>query len=211
MKRKHKTYSKPKRPFDKARIIEEGKIKQEFGLKNKKEIWKAEAKIKSIREKAKKLISADQEEQQALYDRLKKIGLEVNSIADILSLDKKDYLKRRLQTVLVEKKFATTVKSARQLITHKKVLINGKMVGSPSYIVPIRLEDKIALKVMKQKKKKEEKAEADASGNKETVNEKNADDKVAQSDSNIREVTTQENTATEGADKIKEKAEEAKE
>ena len=72
MKRKHKTYSRPKRPFNKERIEEEAIIKKEFGLKNKKEIWKAEAKIKSIREKAKKLISSKPEEQKALFDRLKK-------------------------------------------------------------------------------------------------------------------------------------------
>lgn len=40
MKRKHKTYSRPKRPFDKTRIEEEGKIKEEFGLKNKKKFGK---------------------------------------------------------------------------------------------------------------------------------------------------------------------------
>ena len=34
MKRKHKIYSRPKRPFDKVRIDEEAKIKEEFGLKN---------------------------------------------------------------------------------------------------------------------------------------------------------------------------------
>ena len=45
MKRKHKIYSKPKRPFDKARIEEEGGIVEEFGLKNKREIWKAEASL----------------------------------------------------------------------------------------------------------------------------------------------------------------------
>lgn len=146
MKRKHKTYSKPKRPFDKTRIEEEAKIKQEFGLKNKKEIWKAEAKIKSMREKAKKLISAGAEEQQALFDRLKKIGLEVNSIADVLSLDKRDYLKRRLQTIVVSKKITTTSKSARQLIVHKKILIDGKVVNAPSYIVPVELENKISKK-----------------------------------------------------------------
>jgi small subunit ribosomal protein S4 len=153
MKRKHKTYSRPKRPFDKVRLDEEAKITKEFGLKNKKEIWKAEARIKSIREKAKKLISADASEQQVLFESLKKIGLKVDSIADILSLDKRDYLKRRLQTVLVDKKLATTTKSARQLITHKKVLIEGNVVNSPSYIVPVNLEDKISLKVMKMKKK----------------------------------------------------------
>ena len=146
MKRKHKKYSRPKRPFDKERIDEEAEITKEFGLKNKKEIWRAEAKIKSIREKAKKLISANQESQKALFERLGKIGLSVGSIADVLSLDKKDYLKRRLQTIVVKKKLAQTVKSARQLITHKKVLVNGRVVNSPSYIVPVDMEDKIELK-----------------------------------------------------------------
>ena len=153
MKRKHKTYSKPKRPFDKVRIDEEAEIKKEFGLKNKKEIWKADSQIKSIREKAKKLIGASSEEQKALFDKLKKLGLEVNSIADILSLDKTDYLKRRLQTVMVNKKIATTAKSARQFITHKKVLVEGNIIDSPSYIVPIKLEDKISLKQKSKKRK----------------------------------------------------------
>jgi len=72
MKRKHKSYSKPKRPFEKSRIEEEAKIKEKFGLKNKKEIWKAEARIKSIREKAKNLIGSEAKEQEALFKRLKK-------------------------------------------------------------------------------------------------------------------------------------------
>jgi small subunit ribosomal protein S4 len=156
MKRKHKTYSKPKRPFDKVRLEEEAKIKKDFGLKNKREIWKADAKIKSMREKAKKLISAEPEEQQVLFDKLKKSGLEVNSIADILSLETSDYLKRRLQTVLVAKKLTTTSKSARQLITHKKVLVGGRVVKSPSYIVPVELEDKLSLKKKKVKAKPKE-------------------------------------------------------
>ena len=157
MKRKHKIYSRPKRPFDKARIDEEALIKKQFGLKNKKEIWKADAKIKSMREKAKKLISAKPEEQNALFDRLKKIGLKVDSISDVLGLDKKDYLMRRLQTIVKEKGLAPTVKTARQLITHKKVLVNGKVLDTPSYIVPTELEGKISLKKKEKKvvKKKE--------------------------------------------------------
>jgi len=99
MKRKHKNYSKPKRPFDKARIEEEAIIKKDFGLKNKKEIWKAEAKLKSIRERAKKLIKEDLEEQKTFFEKLKKIGLKVKSIAEVLSLDKRDVLNRRLVNV----------------------------------------------------------------------------------------------------------------
>jgi len=170
MKRRKKIYSKPKRPFDKMRIDEEAQIKKEFGLKNKKEIWKAEAKINSIRKRAKELIISNPVEQEAFFNRLKKIGIEVNSIADVLSLDKKDYLKRRLQTVLVSKKLATTPKSARQLITHKKVLIDGRALNSPSYIVPVELENKIKLKESKKKLVEELKIE-NASEENETVKE----------------------------------------
>ncbi len=164
MKRKHKIYSRPKRPFDKVRIEEEAKIKEEFGLKNKREIWKADAKIASMREKAKKLISANESEKEAFFKRLKKMGFNVNSIGDVLSLDKRDYLKRRLQTILVEKKLANTPKSARQLITHKKVLINGNSINAPSYIVPVEFENKISLREQKVKNKikKEVSAEAEA-------------------------------------------------
>ena len=149
MKKKHKQYSKPKKPFEKERLIEEEEIKKEFGLKNKKEIWRSESKIKSIRDRIKKLISANSKEQEAFFNRLKKIGLDVNSIADVLTLNKRDYLKRRLQTIVVLKKIATTQKSARQLITHKKILVDGNIVNSPSYLVPIVLEDKISLKTKK--------------------------------------------------------------
>jgi small subunit ribosomal protein S4 len=154
MKRKHKTYSRPKRPFDKSRIEEEGGIKKEFGLKNKKEIWKAEAKIKIIREKAKKLISAPAQEQKEFFERLKREGLNVNSLAEVLSLDKKDYLKRRLQTVVFNKKIASTIKKARQLITHKKISVDGKIIDRPSYIVPLLLEDKIKSKEIHKEKVK---------------------------------------------------------
>ena len=146
MKRKHKSYSRPKKPYDKKRIEEESVIVDKFGLKNKREIWKAEARVNVIRQKAKALISASEEEKEAFFKRLKKIGLNVHSIADVLSLTKEDYMNRRLQTILLNKGLVTTIKSARQLITHKKVLVNGTVLNSPSYIVPIELEKSISLK-----------------------------------------------------------------
>lgn len=205
MKRKHKTYSKPKRPFDKVRIDEEAKIKKEFGLKNKREIWKAESKIKSIREKAKKLIPASPEEQKALFDKLKKIGLNVDSIADVLSLDKKDYLERRLQTVVVNKKLATTPKGARQLITHKKILVGGHVINSPSYTVPVDLEDKINLKQKSKKLKTEEKT---SGVKRDKPEEKQIGEKIIKDQKPLKD--TEEETAEEVKDdeKTKEKIKE---
>ena len=112
-----------------------------------------------MREKAKSLISASPEEQKLLFVKLQKMGLNVNAIGEVLSLTKTDYLNRRLQTVLIKKNLASTSKGARQLIIHHKVLVNGAVVDSPSFIVPVELEDKITLKAKKEKKKLEEKKE----------------------------------------------------
>ena len=152
MKRKHKSFSRPKWPFDKARIDEEVVIKKKYGLKNKTEIWKADAKVRVMRQKAKKLITASVEEQKALFERLKKIGMKVNSIGDVLSLDKTDYLNRRLQTIVALKGISPTVKTARQMIVHKRILVNGKTIDSPSYIVSVDMEDAIMVKPKKEKK-----------------------------------------------------------
>lgn len=172
MKRKHKNYSRPKRPFDKARIDEEKEIVKKFGLKNKKEIWKAEAKINRFRERAKKEVSASEEDKKLFFDKLSKIGLKVNAIAEVLSLTKEDLLNRRLQTIVFKKELAKSVKEARQMITHKKVLVNEEVVNIPSYIVPVELEDKITVKAKREKTKKvEEPKEEVVEENSENVEE----------------------------------------
>ena len=55
-------------------------------------------------------------------------------------------LERRLDTVIYRAKFAMTVFSARQLINHGHIKVNGKKVNIPSYLVSdkdsIELKDK---------------------------------------------------------------------
>jgi len=193
MRRQHKTYEKPKRPFDKARIDEEAQLKKEFGLKNKKEIWKAESEINSIREKAKRLIPASEEEQQEFFQRLKKMGLEVGSIHDALSLDKRDYLNRRLQTVVHKKGLANSARHARQIITHKKVLVNGRKMNRPSYIVPTELESTI--EVVKPKKPSES---GESSGEQK---EKESEEKNTEETKENQEQTSEENKQSESGEK----------
>jgi small subunit ribosomal protein S4 len=146
MKRKHKIYSRPKRPFDKQRIEEENELKKKYGLKNKREIWKADARISKIRNQAKKLITSSPIEQKALIDRINGIGIQVKDLSDILSLDKTDWFDRRLQTIIVKRKLANTPRHARQLIVHKKIIVDGDVVSVPSYVVPVSLENKIHIK-----------------------------------------------------------------
>jgi len=54
------------------------------------------------------------------------------------------FLERRLDTVTYRAKFAMTVFSARQLINHGHIKVNGKKVNIPSYLV--KAEDTIEIK-----------------------------------------------------------------
>lgn len=148
MIRKKNKFSWPRKLYDKARIIDENKLVEEYGLKNKREIWKAEAKIKYFRNRAKFLITESGDEQQKFFGKLRKIGLDVKTIADVLALNKEDLLKRRLATIVWKKGLANTARQARQFIVHKKVLVDGRIINIPSYIVPVNLEANIVIKNM---------------------------------------------------------------
>lgn len=147
MKKQKKKYSKPQRPFDKTRIEEENALREKYGLKNKKEIWKADAAIGRIRNQAKQLITAEAKDKNAFIKKLQKKGFQVESIADALALDKEDWLKRRLQTVLFSKKLVNTPKQARQFIVHKHVSVRGQIVNVPSYQISLEEEPEVKLDI----------------------------------------------------------------
>ncbi|MEM4230868.1 MAG: 30S ribosomal protein S4 [Candidatus Pacearchaeota archaeon] len=144
--RKKKQYTKPRKLYDKKRIEEEKDIIQKYGLKNKREIWKADSKIRRIRGMAKNLITASQEKQNKLIEKLKKIGFKVEKIADVLALTKENWLERRLQTIVFKKGLTKTPKGARQMITHKHITVDGRVINKPSYIIDLEKENKIGIK-----------------------------------------------------------------
>ncbi len=156
MIRKKKSFSRPRKPFEITRIKDEDSLIRQFGLKNKKEIWKTLAKVNYYRSRAKALAKSSHEEQSILFKKLQAIGLNVSTIAEVLDLKVEDLLNRRLPTVIAKRGLANTPKQARQFVTHKKVIINNQIVNSPSYLVPIAFEKSIALKIAKIKNKKEE-------------------------------------------------------
>ena len=169
IKRKRKLYSRPRKLFDAQRIKEENVIVNEFGLKNKREIWKAKSVATKFRQRAKKLIATTEEKKKAFLDKLQKLGLNTENISDVLALDEKDILERRLQTIIFRKKMAATAKQARQLIVHKYVIINGTVVNTPSFWVTPELEAQIEIKPKKEKKIEEPKTESPAEEKKEEV------------------------------------------
>lgn len=141
--KKKKRYSRPRKPFDKVRFEEEKEIVKKYGLKKKREIWKANSEIERIRNIAKSLITRNKEEQDEFVKRLKKSGLKVEKLTDVLALKKEDWLDRRLQTIIFKKGLAKTPKQSRQLITHRHIKVNKNIVSVPSYVVEVDEEDKI--------------------------------------------------------------------
>jgi len=159
IKRKRRLFNRPKKLFDRERIDEENLLVKKYGLKNKREIWKARMAISKFRRRAKALIGKERDEQQAFFDKLGKMGMKVSDVSDVLALTEKDLFERRLQTFIFKKGLAKTIKQARQLIVHKNVLVDGNIVNIPSFIVTRELEGKIALRERKAKKKPKEENE----------------------------------------------------
>ncbi len=155
MIRKKKRYSRPKKAFEKARIEEENLILKKYAMKNKKEIWKAIAKVDYFRRRAKALAKLSNEEQEVLFSKLRALGLKTNSIADVLALKLEDILERRLPTIVFKKGLAKTTKEARQMVSHKKVMIHSRIIDVPSYLVS--LEEENSISIIKNKKKAEAK------------------------------------------------------
>ena len=140
-KKTRKKYKTPSHPRQKDRIEEEKVLIKEYGLKNKKEVWKTDSNLRKIKRQAKKLIASTTEqskkEKQQLLSRLFKYGLaqKTSKAEDLLELTTKDFLERRLQTVVYRKGLAKTMKQARQFIVHEHVRVNNRKISSPCHLV----------------------------------------------------------------------------
>jgi small subunit ribosomal protein S4 len=151
IKKFRKKYETPMHPWQKERIIEEKEYVLNYGFKNKKEIWKEIAKLKKARVQAKKIIANKSSEQalkekEQLLTRLVKFGLltKDSTIEDVLGLKAINFFERRLQTVIVRKGLARSVKQARQFIVHGHILIADQRVNSPSFMVSLADESKLS-------------------------------------------------------------------
>jgi len=141
-KKQRKKYSGPLHPWQRTRLEEEKILKDEYGLKNKTELWKMNSVLSKFKSQTKSLITKPGEqaekEKKLFLDRLTKLKLVQPGavVEDVLNITLKDILERRLQTVIFRLGFAKTIKQARQFITHGHVVINDTKVTVPSYIVP---------------------------------------------------------------------------
>ena len=138
-KRNRKKFERPSTMWDKKRIEEEHKIKEEYGLKKLGELWKANSEIRRVRRNIRTVLSGNATEKvgRDIITRLAKYNV-VSETAipdDVLVIKPSALLERRLQTVVYRKGMARTLAQSRQLITHGFISINGRRIKSPSYLV----------------------------------------------------------------------------
>jgi len=148
-----RSYDTPSHPWQGERIKAEVVLVNQFGLKNKTEVWKAQSVLRNFRKQARELQALlrtgdaqAKRESDALIAKCGRMGvlpLEGATLNDILVLKEEDILGRRLQTLVFEKGMASTVKQARQMIVHGHIFMNGHRVTVPGYIVLRKEESSI--------------------------------------------------------------------
>ena len=137
-----KKYHGPQHPYNAERFEEELKFVGEYGLRNKRELWKVRTRIGRFRQRARSLLALEPDDPVRIRDerlitsklvRLGVMSLENISVDNVLGLQPKDFLERRLQTMVFRKGLARSPHQARQLITHGHIAINGLRINIPGY------------------------------------------------------------------------------
>ena len=148
-----KTYATPRHPWRKEQLEEELRLLGEYGLRNKRELRHQETLLSEIRGIARTLLGAPEEQRARLetqyLGRLARLGLlsESASVDNILDLNVKDLMERRLQTIVFKSGLSRTIHQARQFVTHGHVSIAGQIVSVPGYFVKRDEESRVAFLV----------------------------------------------------------------
>ena len=148
-RRKKKKYTTPLHPWSKEKIGSERVLVDEYGLKNKKEVWRAESLLRNFKNQAKKLIGGAgkqvEKEEEQLISRIIRLNLlqKGAKLDDVLGLDIKDILERRLQSMVYRGNLARSISQARQFIIHGHIIVNERKIDVPSYLVLADEENKI--------------------------------------------------------------------
>merc|ERR1712110_619201 len=105
-----KTFKTPRRPFEKERLDAEMQLIGEYGLKNKREVWRVNLMVAKMRKAARELLTLDEHDPKRIFEgtallrRLHNYGIlpeNQNQLDYVLSLGVTNILERRLQTLVL--------------------------------------------------------------------------------------------------------------
>jgi len=148
-KKQRKSYETPRHPWRSDQLAVELRLVGEYGLRNKRELWRYKTMLSEVRGIARSLLGETESQRARLeheyLTKLSRIGLlpETASIDEILDLDIRDLLERRLQTMVLRRGLAKSFYQARQLVSHGHISVSGKVVSVPGYFVNRDEEQKI--------------------------------------------------------------------
>ena len=148
-----KLYRRPRMIWTTDQLNAELYVMGSYGLRNKRELWKAQTEVARIRNQARALLAlsaeARAEKEKRLLNFLNRLGLakEAATLDDILNLKAEDLLERRLQTIVMKKSGSKSPYQARQIVSHGHVSIGNRKVNIPGYLVKTEEEPLILLHV----------------------------------------------------------------
>eukprot|EP00835_Amoeboradix_gromovi_P003129 NODE_196_length_15381_cov_0.267243.p6 type:complete len:179 gc:universal NODE_196_length_15381_cov_0.267243:14141-13605(-) len=149
-----KVYRVPRRPYEKDRMDHELKLCGEFGLKNKKEIWRIGFMLSHIRRAARELLTLPPKDPKRLFEgnalirRLIRLGVldtTKQKLDYVLGLKIEDFLERRLQTQVFKLGLAKSVHHARVLIKQKHIRVGNQVCDVASFMVRVESQKHIDL------------------------------------------------------------------
>lgn len=146
-----RAWRKPKRPLNYDLKMDELRLLGLFGLKTKRELWKARTELSRVRNQARSLLALGrdvrEEREPVLMRSLARIGLvgDGSTLDDVLNLDVRNLLERRLQTIVMKKLSFRTPYQARQAVVHGHIMIGDRVVTIPSYTVDVGEEASVRL------------------------------------------------------------------
>jgi small subunit ribosomal protein S4 len=149
-----RSYDTPSHPWQGERIKAELETVRKYGLKNKRELWKAQTILRNLRRQSRHLQARlrygeeqAQHEAENLLAKCGRIGLlptEGATLDDVLIMGEESILNRRLQTLVIRKGLANSFGQARQMIVHGHIYLDGHKVTVPGYIVKRTEEETIS-------------------------------------------------------------------
>lgn len=139
-----KTAKAPRRCYEKERLDKELKLCGEYGLRNKREVWRVTYLLSRIRSVARVLLTLPEKDPKRVFEgaallrRLTRLGLLNESeqkLDYVLGLTIEKFLDRRLQTRVFQSGLALSIHHARCLIKQRHIRVGKRMVDVPSFLV----------------------------------------------------------------------------